>query len=539
MTLGLLGDIALLTLAYWGIDVLVRREALARVLGSATPALSVVVGLLLAVVLPWQSVPGAAAVRLVGAGLACLLAYKAATRDIDVVLGEAHAPARIAVVLAALASWLSPALLLPTVVLLTNPLSTWQHHGTLPMRVLQATLAYALLAPALDSPGAWVWFLLVMYVAHYLITALAKAWLGPRPWSWVTDNRLHHLTASAWAWGWLRFVPWARFRRFVALVAAFEVPLQAFAFTVEALSPLALSHPAAAQVLLGAFALFHVGVFLLSGLLFWEWVAADLLMLGALSLLGPLPEVFGGASVLAALVFLVALPLRHKLYTPMPLGWWDTPFTQRIHWQVQTASGAVYGLYNDFMAPHERIYGKVHGCFLAPATVCTYHLGEVWKHELRDALREAGPSLEKLEAVRERFGITPRSERMAEAHRTYLRSFFRALNGGARKHVLPRGLRWLAAPGGQTYHWGALPPYRRQEPVTAVTLHYRECYYADGELHVLTDVLVETLEVGEGPVVPVREPTPRELDDFLLGFAVGRLLDLPGMADGFVRTDDA
>ena len=93
-------------------------------------------------------------------------------------------------------------------------------------------------------------------------------------------------------------------------------------------------------------------------------------------------------------------------------------------------------------------------------------------------------------------------------------------------------------PRGQIFHWGALPAYRGQEPVVAVQIFYRECYYADGELHVLTDVLVETVDIGHGAVTVVREPTPRALDDFLLGFAVGRLLDLLGMADGFVRSDD-
>ena len=48
---------------------------------------------------------------------------------------------------------------------------------------------------------------------------------------------------------------------------------------------------------------------------------------------------FGPLQAAVGLVFLVAFPLRHKLWRPMPLGWWDTPFTQRIHWVAHGPSG--------------------------------------------------------------------------------------------------------------------------------------------------------------------------------------------------------
>src|SRR5690606_18915013 len=88
-------------------------------------------------------------------------------------------------------------------------------------------------------------------------------------------NRLHHLAASAYSWGWARFVPWPTWRKVINITKRIEKPLQLSAFSIEVLSPLALWHPSAAIAFCLAWAGFHVGVFLLSGLLFWDWILTN------------------------------------------------------------------------------------------------------------------------------------------------------------------------------------------------------------------------------------------------------------------------
>ncbi len=552
--MGLLLELPLLTLAYWVADHAIRRDGAVRVarragFGSLTTQAGVVaLAAAAATVWRWDGAGSQDVVRLLGVGIALMLGWKAATKDIDPVVGETHAFARVAVlVCAALGLW-SPAFLVASALLLSHPLGVWEHHATMPMRMLQASVAFLALSAAsplvteelFQDASVLVFFGLTIQISHYLITALAKGYLGPRWYSWVTDNQLHHLAASAYSWGWARFVPWPAWRRVIGALRVVERPMQLFAFTVELLSPLALLDRNLAIAFCLSWSAFHAGVFLTAGLLFWEWIGANLLVAVALWLL-PEPvarEVFGPLPVLLACGFLVLFPLRHKLWKPMPLGWWDTPFTQRMRWLAEGESGAVYEVYNDFMCPNERLYGKVHGCFLAPDAVCTYHLGEVWKHELRDALRAAGPDLERLRMVRERFGIHPACPYFADRHRRYLQAFFARLNAGASKSVLPRWLRLLKAPGGQCFYWGDRTPYRRQEPVRRVFIRYYEEYFDGAELRCLQDELVEEIPIPKTPPEAVPEPTPKELDDFLLEHAKGRLLDLPSFGDGYVRTDD-
>ncbi|MEL6346904.1 MAG: hypothetical protein AAFV53_27575 [Myxococcota bacterium] len=534
-------EIAALTGGYWLIDQGLRGGALDRILPTHI-RLDVLVFAALGIswLTDWSALPQPDVLRVLAGLLSGMMAWKAATRDVDVVTGYDPRLERRILVAAAIGVWFEPAAVFVVAALLTRPFALWEHHATLPMRDLQATTAFVALSMMglVHDTGALIWFLLVVHASHYLITALAKIYLGPMPWSWVTDNRLHHLAASAWSWGWARFIPWTQWRRFVGALKIGEVPMQGFAFGVELLAPFALLHPSMAITFCALWSAFHVGVFAASGLLFWDWIGANLALGIGLALLEG--GTFGGWPLLAGLLMMVLFPLRHKLWKPMPLGWWDTPLTQRIRWQVVTEDGEIYGLYNDFMDPHARIYGKVHGCFLVPEPVCTYHLGEVYTRDLRDAIREAEPSLEGLVPVRERFGILPRDEALAENHRRYLRAFFTALNDGAKKHVLPPALRWLKAPGGQIFHWGALPRYHRQAPVTAVQLFFQEAIFDGEQIVVLRDDLIEEI-----PIVPLgldepapREPTPKALDMFLLRFAKGKLIDLPGFADGLIGRDD-
>jgi len=551
-------ELALLVVGYWGVDGALRRQGLSRAsqwlgarLGSKRRGLGLALVVLacsaLAPFWSFRDVPQGTALRLLALALIVPLTWKATTRDIDVVLGDLRLGARLLLLASTAAIWLSPAFVVLSAFLLSGPFGLWEHHSTLPMRLTQALVAFVCLAgvpwgaPLFGDAAVAIFFLVAIVVSHYFITALAKARLGQKWFSWVTENRLHHLAASAYSWGWARFLPWNAWSRVVAGVRAAERPLQALTFALELLAPLAFLHPRVAIGFCIAWSVFHVGVFAISGLLFSDWVLAALAIAATLALMpGVVVErAFGATALVVGLGLLALFPLRHRLWKPLPLGWFDTPFTQRIHWQVRGESGAWYELYNDFMDPHERLYGKVHGCFAVPIPVMTYHLGEVWKPELRDAIRAAGPDPARLEEVRRRFGILPRNERMLERHVAYLRRFFAELARGARKHVLPRRLRWLKAPGDQIYYWGDWPAYRGQERAAEVRLVYREEYFDGRALRRLREQSVCSIDLtsGEAPE-PVRELTPKELDDYLLALARGRLIDLPRFGGGYVQGDD-
>lgn len=564
MALAQASSIALLLAAYAATDALLRREqayqlprTLAGILGFGA--------LCLVAQRPWKGLPLGGALAWFSAGVGFVLAWNAATRDYDLVRPGPGPLTRIAVVLSACLCLLSPLAVIVTAGLLSLRFRFWQHHASFPMRVLQCLVAYLLVAPLMTLPAllpsgpvevgqvpAWelalasgfVILLCSLFVSHYFITFLAKLLLGPRPWSWALENRLHYLPASAYSWGFARFLPWTAWRKLILGIRDIEVPLQLLVFSLEFLVIGAGMHRGIAVALAFAFAGFHLGVCAVSGLLFWDWIATDLL-LGLLLIhlpTGVASAAFGWAPWLLGILVLVLFPLRHKLWMPAPLGWYDSPFTQRVHYEVTTLDGRVFALTNDFMCPHERIYGKVHGCFAVSARVMTYHLGEVWKLPLRDALVAAGPHQARLESVRREYGIEPWSQQMTLDHMAYLRAYFSQLNAGSRKYALPRGLRLLKAPGDQLFYWATLPRYDGHLPVRRVTLRYREEYFDGTELVRLEDEIILEVRIPASPEASTwdtpPELSPQALDNYLLALGRGRLMDLPKATSRYTAGDD-
>ncbi|MEM6730230.1 MAG: hypothetical protein AAF658_01670 [Myxococcota bacterium] len=528
-------------IAYWWVDCAFRRQVWSKAfaalgvsrMGSNWALLAATLAGTLFV--PWEVTAQWLPLQVFACVQAVMLAWKSASEDIDVAAGEAHWPERGLLVVSAVGAWFSPLWILLQLQLITEPFHGWKHHGTLPLRAMQLAASFVLAAHvtgplgyAPETSSGFLMLLFMMIGSHYVITAVAKGMLGPKWHSWMLDNRLHHVVASAYVWGWARFLPRAFWARFVKVVKKIERPLQIITFIAEGAAPLVLLDPMLALGLLFTLSAFHVGVFLTTGILFWEWIVCNALAISLILVSDPLviDAAFGIWPFIGGLVLMIAFPLRGRLWAPTPLGWWDTPLTQRVQWRVRGESGQVYGLHNDFMCPHERLYGRVHGCFMVDEPVCTYHLGEVWRGDLRDEIRSLRDAPERLEQIHRDFSISIEESEQTQTHVAYLKRFLRALNDGKRKFVFPKSLRWLKAPGGQFYYWGDLPRYRGQEPAREVEVWYREEYW-DGEVHheFLNKKLV-AFEVDSGHENR-EELDEKVVDAMVLIRAQGKLVDVP------------
>ena len=111
----------------------------------------------------------------------------------------------------------------------------------------------------------------------------------------------------------------------------------------------------------------------------------------------------------------------------MKLGWWDSPLIARPIWEVRGQSGKWYGLYNDFMCPHESLFGKRYGWFLVRDRRITDHLGEVRSFEIFRALTNAKDSAD-ISLIKERFGTDPYDADESQKHHLYLKRFIENFN---------------------------------------------------------------------------------------------------------------
>ncbi|MFG3116706.1 hypothetical protein ACGF4C_20165 [Streptomyces sp. NPDC048197] len=430
---------------------------------------------------------------LVPAVALALVLWKYLTLDYDAArsLGWQRAD-RLAVLLAGVAALRWPSLAVLAVVLVCGRLGGWTHHSNVCLRMVKATFCYSLAVGVLPwlgatPPAASNTTLAVLlgsvYLSHYVTAAWSKARLGRFPWSWMLENRTDLLVATSYAWGWARFIPARRAARIVSALRRVTVLLNVATMLVELAGLLAFVNLWFFVFAVAGALTFNCVVALTSGLLFWENIVTGVVLAAAVcSVSGSTDPIHFGAWPWALSVALMVLVLAGWAWRPNILGWWDTPFSAKVFWTVETSDGETYGLYNDFMSPHDREYARAAGNALIPEPLVTFPLGGVEDVAIRDHLVRASPRDDDIERTKSLFGAMQLNEERAARHVTYMRHLMTAVNSGTPKSPLPRALCWLKAPGGHLYYWGDLPRYRRSKGrVSKVAAWYREEIYSSEE----------------------------------------------------------
>jgi hypothetical protein len=254
----------------------------------------------------------------------------------------------------------------------------------------------------------------------------------------------------------------------------------------------ALIHPRMAEVVFACAIAFHLLTLALSGIFFWQNMVLLTALVVSVHSLPPSvsASLFGVVNGALALLLILLLPLRKRLWKPTQLGWWDGPLVCRVDWVVVGASGTRYGLYNDFMNPNDRLFGNKLGPELGRSLRISQHCGECEEEETALALY-AGQ--ESLEAIKRRLGHVFYHPDHVREHRRYLTAFFTNFNRGARKRVCPT---WLRAPGDQLFYWGSLPRFKGQEKVAAVLLSEREQLFDGATIVTLREQLIDQVVIA-------------------------------------------
>ena len=441
--------------------------------------------------------------------MAAIITWKGITMDYDIV-AKKNAKERILLIILTISLYFYPILILPYLFVSIHFFNAWLIHNMMPIRILKMFVSYlgALVVikhltwvEKIESADTFVPFILLMLcvqASHYFIPGVGKLKLGDKWNSWILENETHYLMISAYNWGWLQFLPERMavnavntIKNFNQLINSCTVILQCGLFALMANSYICL-------LLLTGCTLLNIGIFLTTGLCFWEYALTNTIIIVLISNLSDSisTTLFSPLNWLVYLVIL-SLPLNGKVWTPYSMSWWDTPFIGKVHWRVVGRSGKIYELYNNFMCPYEELYGHEYGWFLVDRKIIyENHLG-IWKYskEVRDKIIASKGDLQILSNLQNQFGKSYRDFEKEREHEGFLIKFFTKLNSGFKKNVLPSWLKWLKAPGGYFFYWGEYPAYSRQEPVSMVLIYYIEKFFDGYKVKTVVNEIVKMVEI--------------------------------------------
>ena len=427
----------------------------------------------------WSELDRGSALRFVAATATIAIAWPLATAAYNNAIEHWHAIDRIVLVGLAIGVVSKPVFMLPFVVWAAPMSFEYQSewHGyswsffAQPLRIMTLLACWLAIRAHRSTVNARVltFVLIALIASHYWVPGLSKLRQD-----WFTSNDVHNLLPAAHGNGWLGFVDDDAIGACAAWLAHADVLLRCVTFVVECgCIGILLGGRVGTAAFLVAFACFHVGIFVVSGICLWQWACTSLVV-GVLALRRrlPLEPRFDAWHLALSLALIGTAPVWLR---SAPLTWFDAPVKYVYRFVAIQQDGSRHRLPPGFFAPYDRQFALGAFDHLVADRPLLWCDGRETAHALKN--------LRSPEAVfeYEAAHATPRHD---PARVRAFEHFVRTFVSNWQRHP-DRGswLRWIAPPPGVvTSPRSPTPPLDgpvRRVDVEQVTVWSHESTYAE------------------------------------------------------------
>ena len=203
-------------------------------------------------------------------------------------------------------------------------------------------------------------FLVVAFAtvgSFYFVAVMTKVSLDKNIFAWVLYNQLQNLFIGAYVHGWVSFLTEAQAVKIAAIIEVITKPLLIGTFFLELSGVILLAHRRLCLIILSVFMVFHITVFLVSGIFFWELLLVDLgLFIFVKSQSADQKRVIFNKKNLIVCAIII-MTLSKVCFRTVGLGWFDTKLYNIYKFDAVTKSGEVYRIDEDMIAPYDNYFG--------------------------------------------------------------------------------------------------------------------------------------------------------------------------------------
>ncbi len=431
--------------------------------------------------------------------------WKYSTYDINLLVNQVHALDRVLVFGLWLAMGRNPAFAPIWLAVVSVVVEQFKYPGS--MHATWADKAILLYVPLIvwvsflitrlrkASPWLFPVLLLCHWASFYVYPAFAKLVVGDTPLTWLLQNEVHTLFVASHLNGWLSTWSDTQIEGAARLMGRTDFLIQFSTLVIELAPLFILWKRRGAVVMVACCFCLHVGIFLSSGILFWEWMTCNLVLIWAL--MGPwskepVADLFQSRfRLISAVLIALALPV----FWPYPLAWFDTNYNITYELELEDAEGNRYEVRREFMDPYNVQHTQGRFFFLDPRPnipVRTY--SAVMDQSLFEDLGQVS-TLEGLEALYDERAEVRLEEETRDEYVAFLQIFFANLNArDGEKSVVPwwmESLHHHKAFGGV---WPASDPW---SDIVRIRVVASDAFWDGENLHRLRTEEVLTIEIPE------------------------------------------
>lgn len=434
--------------------------------------------------------------RVVVAVLAAISAWYFATYPKNLYFGLDHDADRLLLfAFAGLAVW-RPIFALPLVAEAFAVMGQFEHplggyeptHPQMALRILTLFLAWFASRSAAKRlglvPGDFIFLTITLVASAYLRCGVGKVLIG-----WLDYGHIYHLLFNAYANGWLGFLAVEQIEAVGRWIAPLDPLFVAGTVLVELVIVGMFWRHRVAVAFLVLSAGFHVAIFAMSGICFWQWTVVDALLAAVLvsRWRDELSPGFGGWTFLLSVPFILGGVLWFR---PVGLNWLDSAMTYTFRFEGVGESGRSYSLPPEYFSPYE--YEFTLGPFRTYVDEPTLQI--YWgatSHGTSARALVAKPTADNARRLEQEFGTNRYSESLAAETDSFLRRWVIANNESDSDRDW---WDWIRAPP-QLWTSSRADAYDASEPIVQVRVHWVTSLYNGVNYLEFRDVVVRTIDI--------------------------------------------
>ena len=263
--------------------------------------------------------------------LAFLVVWRQSTYGYNYFFDASHQTDRLILIALFLLSFWRPAFLglLPPMVFLMEGqlslsfLSYTTSEFSMPLKVIVGFCSLMLvgLFSKRRFDSAFIWVALIVIMAHYWTSAYAKMLIN-----WHEFGQIHLMMSASYAGGWLNFLDTDSISAILKNLSRFDMVAMVFTLLFESVVIFSLFSGPLLVILLLSAALFHIGVVVISGIWFWQWLLVDLAFVYFLFVKSDKQYLSARSLPLYTRVIATLLIASTPFWAGAPrLGWHDSP----------------------------------------------------------------------------------------------------------------------------------------------------------------------------------------------------------------------
>jgi hypothetical protein len=319
------------------------------------------------------------------------------------------------------------------------------------------------------------YFLLITLVlSHYFVAGIAKFYVSPNIYNWLTHNNLGNFAAAAYIHSWQVWDGSLNLATHFYQISWISPLLSLLVLIIELGSIFILFSLKWTVIFTLGRAIMHLAIFLLSGVFFWNWIILNLLLLLIIRQF----YIKTSTQEIPIKIYAIILPLIclmvPSLFKPKYLGWFDSKLSIFYKMEVNYLSGKKEILPFFVFQPYDTHFMQSKFEFLENEKNLHLVLGGVYYFGLYEQINQVKTS-SNLYDVKQFFGQNYYDSSKIRSFENFCRKFA-AYKTTKKNYSLANFLEKIS-PIHHYQHYPHLPVNLRQDQVSKIRIIKNEFYF--------------------------------------------------------------